>query len=235
MGQNGKAAAGEPREAERRRTILRAAIDVFAEKGYHGCRIADVAQQAGVAYGLVYHYFKNKDELLRSVFEVGWSGFVARIREAAGGERPIAQKVRQVCEVAFEAYRVDPRGVRVIIFEIARSPAGDEVNRRASFDEVIGVCEAMFQQAKANGELREGLDPKLAALMLFGAVEYGLTGFVIGLFDANDEAVLNRTKQQVAASLLGGLVGGAEPVPAEGEKTWKPTRSAAKSRADKRS
>jgi len=221
---------GEPREAERRRTILRAAIDVFAEKGYHGCRIADVAQQAGVAYGLVYHYFKNKDELLRSVFEVGWSGFVARIREAADGERPVAEKIRQVCEVAFEAYRVDPRGVRVIIFEIARSPAGDGVNRRASFDEVIGLCEAMFERARSLGELREGLEPKLAALMLFGAVEYGLTGFVIGMFDANDEEGLRRVKQQVAESLLGGVLRGAAPE----EKTWKPARSAAKSRADKR-
>jgi TetR/AcrR family fatty acid metabolism transcriptional regulator len=221
LGQNGKAAAGEPREAERRRTILRAAIDVFAEKGYHGCRIADVAQQAGVAYGLVYHYFQNKDELLKSVFEVGWSGFVARIREAAEGERTLSEKIRQVCEVAFEAYRVDPRGVRVIIFEVARSPAGEDVNRKASFDEVIGICEAMFVQAQARGELRSGLDPKLAALMLFGAVEYGLTGFVIGMFDANDRDVLERMKAQVAQTLLSGVQGAK---PARGASKPKPER-----------
>lgn len=226
-----KAAGTEPREAERRRTILRAAIDVFAEKGYHGCRIADVAQQAGVAYGLVYHYFKNKDELLKSVFEVGWSGFVSRIRGAAEGDLPLDQKVRQVCEVAFEAYRVDPRGVRVILLEIARSPAGDEVNRRASFDEVIGICEAMFSHAQARSELREGLDPKMAALMLFGAVEYGLTGFVIGLFDASDETALTRAKQQVAESILGGVLAAS----AKGEESWSPTRSASKPTADKRS
>lgn len=221
MGQNGKAAAGEPREAERRRTILRAAIDVFAEKGYHGCRIADVAQQAGVAYGLVYHYFQNKDELLKSVFEVGWSGFVARIREATEGERPLAEKIRQVCAVAFEAYRVDPRGVRVIIFEVARSPAGEDVNRKASFDEVIGICEAMFVQAQGLGELRAGLDPRLAALMLFGAVEYGLTGFVIGMFDANDRDVLERMKAQVAQTLLEGVQAAR---PAKGASRPKPER-----------
>jgi TetR/AcrR family fatty acid metabolism transcriptional regulator len=222
LGQNGKAAAGEPREAERRRTILRAAIDVFAEKGYHGCRIADVAQQAGVAYGLVYHYFQNKDELLKSVFDVGWSGFVARIREAAEGERGLPEKIRQVCEVAFEAYRVDPRGVRVIIFEVARSPAGEDVNRRASFDEVIGICEAMFVKAQARSELREGLDPRLAALMLFGAVEYGLTGFVIGMFDANDQDVLDRMKAQVAQTLLEGVQG------------QRPARPPARSKAERR-
>ena len=60
------------READRRKTILRAAIEVFSRKGYHGCRIADVAREAGVAYGLVYHYFRGKDELLESVFKSGW-------------------------------------------------------------------------------------------------------------------------------------------------------------------
>ena len=77
-------AAAGTREGERRLTILRAAVEVFARKGYHGCRIADVAREAGVAYGLVYHYFQNKDELLQTVFDLGWGGFIQRIRDAAG-------------------------------------------------------------------------------------------------------------------------------------------------------
>ena len=75
--------AAEARDQDRRKTILRAAVEVFARKGYHGCRIADVAREAGVAYGLVYHYFKNKEELLQLVFETGWGCFMSRIRDAA--------------------------------------------------------------------------------------------------------------------------------------------------------
>src|SRR3954462_13764082 len=92
------------REQDRRRTILRAAVEVFAKKGYHGCRIADVAREAGVAYGLVYHYFKNKEELLESVFAAGWKGFVTRLREVATSDLTLEQKVRGVAEVSFEAY-----------------------------------------------------------------------------------------------------------------------------------
>ena len=90
MGQNGKAANAEPREAERRRTILRAAIDVFAAKGYHGCRIADVAQQAGVAYGLVYHYFSSKEAVLEEVFRESWGRLLAAVAQAeqTAGRRP---------------------------------------------------------------------------------------------------------------------------------------------------
>src|SRR5438874_13694973 len=114
MAKESTAPSGNGREAERRRTILRAAIEVFAKKGYHGCRIADVAKEANVAYGLVYHYFKNKDELLESVFESGWHGFIARVTEAAMNADTLAGRVRAVVKVAFEAYLRDPRGVKVL-------------------------------------------------------------------------------------------------------------------------
>src|SRR5438874_9139399 len=98
MAKESTAPSGNGREAERRRTILRAAIEVFAKKGYHGCRIADVAREANVAYGLVYHYFKNKEELLESVFEVGWKGFVTRLREVATADASLEDKVRGVAQ-----------------------------------------------------------------------------------------------------------------------------------------
>ena len=71
-----RGAAPEEPEPEKRQAILHAAVRVFAEKGYHGCRIADVARAADVAYGLVYHYFRNKDELLESVFAEQWTLFI---------------------------------------------------------------------------------------------------------------------------------------------------------------
>src|SRR3954462_4932602 len=103
------------REQDRRRTILRAAVEVFSKKGYHGCRIADGAREAGVAYGLVYHYFKNKDELLESVFTSGWAQFVERISEQVARGGSLESRVRGVVSVAFDAYKVDPRGVKVLI------------------------------------------------------------------------------------------------------------------------
>jgi TetR/AcrR family transcriptional regulator, fatty acid metabolism regulator protein len=205
---NGKldAQSGSSREAERRKTILRAAIEVFATKGYHGCRIADVAREAGVAYGLVYHYFKNKEELLSSVFDKAWHGFVQRVSDAMQGDAPIEQKVRSICRVAFEAYRLDPRAVRVLILEVARSPAGVTVDRNTAFLEMVRLAEVMFRDAQARGELREGLDSRVCAAMLFGAVEMGLTSFVAGLFDTRDEAALDRVQRQVAESFLGGVI-----------------------------
>ncbi|RYZ39907.1 MAG: TetR/AcrR family transcriptional regulator [Myxococcaceae bacterium] len=234
-----------------------AAIDVFARKGYHGCRIADVAKEAGVAYGLVYHYFKNKDELLETVFETGWSGFISRARLVAESEGPLAEKVRRIADVAFEAYRVDPRAVKVLILEIARSPAGARINRQTAFVDVIRLSAQMFTRAKESGELRPDVDPLLASALLFGSIEMGLTAFVVGLADARDTVMLERAKAQIADSFLHGVLvpgtpsepelsraehPGAELSKAEEPKheappevsTWKREKSGTKSKAPKR-
>ncbi len=229
MRRNGKAApAASRQDTDRYRTILRAAIEVFAEKGYHGCRISDVARQAGVAYGLVYHYFHDKDALLEAVFKVGWGGFLSRVREAAEGPSSLDDKVRRIAEVAFEAYRRDPKAVKVIILEIARSPAFEQARRRSELMEVIRLSERMFIEAQAGGELKAHLDPLLCAAHLFGAIEMALTSLVLGVVDARKDQALERAQLQLTESFLHGvLASGAE-------MRWKEGKSAG-SRTTKRS
>ena len=221
--------AAEARDQDRRKTILRAAVEVFARKGYHGCRIADVAREAGVAYGLVYHYFKNKEELLQLVFETGWGGFMSRISDAAEANAPLEQKIRRIAQVAFEAYRIDPRGVRVLVLEFARSPSTGEANRRTAFAEVLGVITRMFERARARGELRAGLEPALCAAMLFGSVEMSLTGFVMGLLDPREAGLLAQAQEQLTSLFLDGARG----TPEDGR--WKKDRSAPRLKTVKRS
>ena len=221
--------AAEVRDQDRRKTILRAAVEVFARKGYHGCRIADVAREAGVAYGLVYHYFKNKEELLQLVFEAGWGGFMARIRDAAEASAPLEQKIRRIGQVAFEAYRIDPRGVRVLVLEFARSPSTGEANRRTAFAEVLGVITRMFERARSRGELRAGLEPALCAAMLFGSVEMSLTGFVMGLLDPRESGLLAQAQEQLTSLFLDG----ARAVPEDAR--WKKDRSGPRLKTVKRS
>ena len=121
-------AAARPRaqslesEPEKRRAILHAAVRAFAEKGYHGCRIADVARQAGVAYGLVYHYFRDKDELLESVFDEQWTLFIGAIRAISEGPGTAAEQIASVIRFALDVFRTAPAAVRVLILEVPRTP-----------------------------------------------------------------------------------------------------------------
>ena len=68
--------------ADKRRTILDAAVRAFAAKGYHACRVGDIAEEAGVAYGLVYHYFPSKESVLEAVFRETWGALLAAVSEA---------------------------------------------------------------------------------------------------------------------------------------------------------
>ncbi len=74
---------------DKRRNILDAAIRVFARQGFHSTRVSDIADEAGVAYGLVYHYFDSKEEVLNELFSERWSLLLAAIEEAdASAESP---------------------------------------------------------------------------------------------------------------------------------------------------
>lgn len=221
------------READRRKTILRAAVEVFSRKGFHGCRIADVAREAGVAYGLVYHYFKDKDELLESVFESGWSGFLSRVQSEIDRDNHLEARIRGIVHVAFEAYRHDPRGVKVLILEVGRSPAGGAVNRGSAFTEIVIAAAQMFREAQERGELPAHLDASLCATMLFGAIEMALTTFVLGILDKKDPAQLDRARDQVAETFLHGIVG-ARPVAALPEAQPWTEKSVTKSKQARR-
>ena len=229
--QSSKAAEAGAREGDRSRTILRAAIDVFARKGYHGCRIADVAKEAGVAYGLVYHYFKNKDELLEKVFEACWSGFSTRVRAIVEAEGTLPEKLRRITDVVFEAYRVDPRGVKVLVVEVARSPVG-RVNAQSAFTDTIELCVQMLTRAQAAGELRPEVDPRLSAMLLFGTIEMAFTALVMAVVDIKDPEKVERAKRNIAGSFLQGVL--VESASAEDSWTKEPEKSATRPKAVRR-
>ncbi len=202
-----EAEAEQPAEVDRRKAILRAAVSVFASKGYHGCRIADVAKQAGVAYGIVYHYFRNKEELLESVFSESFGRFARLLGEIAKTDAPTEQKVGDIVALAIDSFRHDPMGVRVFILEIARSPAFRDASQRSVYDEAIRLTGEVLKQGQQRGEVKPDIDPMVGAYMLFGAIELALTGFVLGTIAAGDEDQVASARRSVVEIFLRGVAG----------------------------
>src|ERR1700712_3510825 len=111
-----RAAARTPAAAaEKRRLILDAAVRVFARQGFHACRVSDIADAAGVAYGLVYHYFGSKDEVLDTLFLERWDVLLEAIRELDAQPMPARDKLEAIAAFIFESYRRDPELMKVII------------------------------------------------------------------------------------------------------------------------
>lgn len=196
-------------EPEKRRAILHAAVRVFAEKGYEGCRIADVARAAHVAYGLVYHYFRNKDELLESVFAEQWAILINAIRAVHEGPGTAADKVAGIYAFVFDVYKTAPAAVRVLILEVTRTTHALRAgSTRETFEQAVQLVADVVRQGQGSGELRRDLDPVIAATGILGALELAVSGMVVGLLPAESEEQIDRAKRQVTDLVLGGLRSG---------------------------
>jgi TetR/AcrR family fatty acid metabolism transcriptional regulator len=193
-------------EPEKRRLILHAAVRVFAEKGYHGCRIADVARAAGVAYGLVYHYFQNKEELLESVFAEQWTIFINALEAIYAGPGTAADKIAGLFGFVFDVYKTAPAAVRVLMLEVTHTPQGLRAgSTRETFENAVRLLADVVRQGQERGELRREANPVLAATALLGAMELTLSGMVMGLVPAGNDDEVDRAKAQLVATAIDGL------------------------------
>jgi TetR/AcrR family fatty acid metabolism transcriptional regulator len=193
-------------EPEKRRAILHAAVRVFAEKGYHGCRIADVARAAGVAYGLVYHYFQNKEELLESVFAEQWGILISALKAIDEGPGTASEKIASVFAFVFDVFKTAPAAVRVLILEVTRTPHSLRAgSTRETFELAVQTVADVIRQGQAQGELRTDLDPVVAAAGVLGALELSVSGMVIGLVPAANEQQVDAAKRVASDLVLRGL------------------------------
>ena len=189
-------------QEEKRRLILDAAVRTFARKGYHATRVGDIAEEAGVAYGLVYHYFASKADLLETIFRESWTELLDAIRAVEESEQAAMEQLRQVTAILLRSWRRQPDLVRVLVREVARSP---EVQRRVDeIGEVFSAIERIVRRGQADGEFRTDVDPRLASWILYGAIEEILTGWVLGQLPDGDDEVA-QAERTVVAIVAGGL------------------------------
>ncbi len=197
-------------EPEKRRAILHAAVRVFAEKGYHGCRVADIARAANVAYGLVYHYFRNKDDLLESVFAEQWAILMNALRAIDEGPGTSADKVAGIFEFVFDVFKTAPAAVRVLILEVTRTAQALRAgSTRETFEQAVRLVAGIVREGQERRELRADVDPVLAATGILGSLELSVSGIVVGLVPARSEEEVERARRQITALVLGGLRAGA--------------------------
>jgi TetR/AcrR family transcriptional regulator, fatty acid metabolism regulator protein len=166
---------------DKRARILEAAILVFARHGYHGARVSDIAREAGIAYGLVYHYFRNKEEILASVFEERWSGFLAVVEVIAAGPRTSTEKLEAIAAIILNAFRVKPDWVKVLVLEIQRSSRFSDPERIRAVGRLFEQVARILRAGQEAGELRRDVDPQVACFVFLGALDLAITSLVLGL------------------------------------------------------
>jgi TetR/AcrR family fatty acid metabolism transcriptional regulator len=197
--------------AEKRAILLDAAIQVFARNGYHGSRVSDIATEAGVAYGLVYHYFKNKEEILATIFEERWAGFLDALEGIAGGTNSTEDKLVSVAALILNVFRVRPDWVKVLVMEIQRSQRFSEPEQIQAVGRLFELVGRIVRAGQTSGELRDDLDAQVACTMFIGALDLEITSLVLGLkkIDGN-EAEEREHYSKVAQTVVGIFMRGME-------------------------
>lgn len=179
-GSDAGGAAPRPRR-DKREAILEAAVKVFARRGYHHARVSDIAREAGIAYGLVYHYFKNKEEILGTIFEERWTSFLEAVEGVSRRDTPTSDKLVSVAALILNAYRLHPEWVKVLVLEIQRSSRFAEPGQMRAVGALIQAVARILRAGQEAGELRKDLDPDVACYVFIGALELVLTSLVLDL------------------------------------------------------
>jgi TetR/AcrR family fatty acid metabolism transcriptional regulator len=189
---------------EKRRLILDGAVRVFARQGFHTCRVSDIADEAGVAYGLVYHYFSSKEQMLDTLFLDRWDVMLAAIADADRSSRTPREKLHQVASFIIESYRHEPDVMKVIIVEVTR--AANTFGRthlakiREAYDGIAGIVAA----GQRSGEFGDAITPEFAAQAFYGSVEQVLTGWIFEA-DPVEEREFRRAGTMIVELICNGL------------------------------
>jgi TetR/AcrR family fatty acid metabolism transcriptional regulator len=186
---------------DKRKLILDAAIRVFAEHGYHGARVGDIAEDAGVAHGLLYHYFASKDDVLRTIFVENWGQLIARFRSVEAAAEPAKEKLEGIAKILLRTWRNDPALVTVMVREVARSQ-----QLQAQVDDVreaFAIVQRVIEEGQVSGAFRRELDARLASWIFYGGLEEVLTGWVLGQLPDSEEDVARAERTAIDLALRG--------------------------------
>jgi AcrR family transcriptional regulator len=189
---------------DKRRLILDAAVRVFARLGFHTCRVSDIADEAGVAYGLVYHYFSSKDEILDTLFLERWDVMLAAIAETDAMELEPRAKLYAIASFIVDSYRHDPELMKVIIVEVTRAANTFGRTHLPKIREAYGLIAGIVARAQEDGIFRTEITPEFAALAFYGSVEQVLTAWIFDGLPIDAEK-LEQAKTLIVDTICGGL------------------------------
>jgi TetR/AcrR family fatty acid metabolism transcriptional regulator len=190
------------RGTEKRERILQSAIRVFAKKGFYNTRVSEIARTAGVADGMIYLYFKNKDDILISIFtdRIGTLND-EMLRQLASLGSP-SEKIQRIVSVQLGLLRGHKDLAEVITINLRQSNRFLKQYAAPGFNRYLDIIAGVVQEGQERGEFRTDVSPRVAACSLFGALD-GLTlTWVLGSRDADR---LARAGQQVAHIFIEGL------------------------------
>ncbi|RPJ37656.1 MAG: TetR/AcrR family transcriptional regulator [Deltaproteobacteria bacterium] len=151
--------------------IIQAAAKVFAEKGFYNSRVSEIAKEANVADGTIYLYFKNKDDILISLFEEEFGRIVENIRKELIREKNALDKIRRFAFAHLSIVSDTPHLAEVLGVEVRQSGKFMKEYINRPFMEYLNLIRSIFIEGQESGLIRKDLTPGVMKRALFGALD----------------------------------------------------------------
>jgi len=173
------------KKAEKYERILDAAVKVFAKKGFYQSRVSDIAREAGVADGTIYLYFKNKDDILISIFEEKMRNAISIFQRELSQEENALSKLKRFVRVHLSLFKENPELAAVLQVELRQSSRFMKEYKKVELKRFLDLIGDIVKQGQEEGVFREDLPVSLVKRFIFGALDEVISTWVSsgGKFD----------------------------------------------------
>ena len=183
--------------------IIRAAIKIFAKNGFYNSRVSEIAKEAQVADGTVYLYFKNKDDILISLFEEEMDRIIQNMKDELEKENNPVEKMRKFARIHLNMVKDDKNLAEVIQVELRQSSKFMREYKNRKFIEYLNIISGVIREGQVTGHFRADVMPGLAKRAFFGALDEISNMFV---FSPKRKYNVDMAAEQVAAFFINGIV-----------------------------
>ncbi len=168
-------------KTDRGKIIIDAALKVFSRKGYADTRMADIAREADMSYGLVYHYFENKEKLFDAIVEEWWTGFYNELEELQKRPVPTEEKLVGIIRYILSVYASKPNQISIFVTEVSRGFVYHAHTKgRDKFNRLFTLCREIILEGQAKGVLRSDIQAHYLAYVFLGSIDTFLSVMILG-------------------------------------------------------
>ncbi|MBP7462116.1 MAG: TetR/AcrR family transcriptional regulator, partial [Candidatus Delongbacteria bacterium] len=164
-----------------RKKILDTALKIFAHKGFLAARVSDISKQAGTAHGLLYYYFRDKEDILQAIFEENWKELTKNVQGVIDHHGGTVQKIEAIISYVFHVFHNHPDLFRVIVINLRYTPEISQSIRIGLLKDFLNPLYTLFKKGQREGTFIKTIDPEVAIQLLFGMVENSIRSILIGV------------------------------------------------------
>jgi TetR/AcrR family transcriptional regulator, fatty acid metabolism regulator protein len=191
---------------KKKQMIIKSAITVFARMGYHNSRVSDISKEAQIAYGLFYHYFPSKDDILITIFQNAWRFYVEGIDAIDKKYEDPLEKLKVFVKFSFENYERNPDLFKVLIFDLSRMDKFYEPENQRLYNRYFDKISKIISNGQSKGVFNKNMNPYMVSCMILGSIDMIIRQYVYNYNSKQTAIKISKVSEQVFKSIINGIV-----------------------------